>query len=346
MRRIAVFNTAFLGDAVLTLPLIQTLRLRYPEAAIDFYVRGGLEKLFTPHPALASVFGYDKRGRQKGAAGFASLARNIAARRYDVWISAHASLRSGLLALASRARRRIGYAKPSLNALLYTDRVDRHFCELEEIERLLQLVTPLGAGPVSNWPELALGKDEESAASRFFSALQGPVLGVHPGSVWATKRWPAASFAHVARKALEAGAHVLLFAGKGEGDIARQVKGMACDGLSSALSARLHDLSGGLSLPLLAAYIDRLSCYLTNDSGPMHIAWCRGVPVTALFGPTVRSLGFFPRGAHATVFETDIACRPCGLHGPSVCPLGHHQCMTAISPERVWDDVRAKLAAM
>jgi heptosyltransferase-2 len=168
-------------------------------------------------------------------------------------------------------------------------------------------------------------------------------LGVHPGSAWSTKRWTADAFAYVAGAALRAGATVLLFGGPGEENIVRQVKSLALFGQSDAASARLRDCSGSLPLPLLAAYIARLSCYLTNDSGPMHIAWSKRVPVTAIFGPTVKELGFFPRGAKSTVFEANVECRPCGLHGHSVCPLGHHHCMTKIAPEAVWQDVRAKL---
>jgi heptosyltransferase-2 len=343
MRRIGVLNTAFLGDAVLTLPLLQSLRLRYPSADLDFYVRGGLKKLFRPHPDITEVFEYDKRDGQKGIAGFLALRRDIAARRYDLWISAHASMRSGLLALASGAPVRIGYSKPFLNVLYYNRCTERRFTELDEIERLLELLRPLGPGPLSDWPELALGVEEQRAAGHFFAPLQGPVLGVHPGSVWGTKRWPAEAFAYVAGRALQAGATVLLFGGPGEEDIVRQVKTLIAAGQSGAATTRLHDCSGSLTLPLLAAYIARLSCYLTNDSGPMHIAWSRRVPVTAVFGPTVRSLGFFPRGISSTVLEADVECRPCGLHGPSVCPLGHHHCMTRVEPEAVWQDVRAKL---
>ena len=347
MHRIAVWNTAFLGDAVLTLPLLQSLRMRYPAARLDFYVRGGLQALFKAHPDIDNVYGFDKRGEQHGVSGMLDMGRQLSRCRYDLWISAHSSFRSGFLTLASRAAVRIGYHRSVLSRLYYTHLVERRFSELEEIERLLELLRPLGPGAVSDSPALALGEKEQASASAFFSELQvrsdGPVLGLHPGSVWATKRWPEEAFAHVGRKALDAGANVLLFAGPGEEVIAQNVRMRILGGVEKSRSAFLHDLSGKLSLPLLAAYIARLSCYLTNDSGPMHLAWVQGVPVTAIFGPTVRSLGFFPRGKNSTVFETNLACRPCGLHGPATCPLGHHQCMTRIDPEAVWQDARSKL---
>ena len=341
MRRIAVWNTAFLGDAVLTLPLVQSLCLRYPGAAVDFYVRKGLESLFEPHPALSAVYGFDKRGRQKGPAGLWTMCRGIAGRSYDLWLSAHTSPRSGLAALASRAPLRIGYAKGSLSRFFYTRVVDRRFGERDEIERLLLLLDPLGPGPVCDWPELALAPEAKAEADAFFDPLCGPVLGLHPGSVWATKRWPAEYFAETGIRAAAKGAQVALFAGPGEEDIAARVREhMLAGGVDPA---QLHDLSGRLSLPVLAAFLGRLSCYLTNDSGPMHLAWAQRTPVTAMFGPTVREHGFYPRGDGATVFEVPEPCRPCGLHGHAACPLGHHRCMTAITPDLVWPDVARKL---
>ena len=338
--RIALWNTAFLGDAVLTLPLLQSLRLSRPEARIDLYVRNGLQDLFLPHPAVDEVFAVVKKS---SVAAMLLQTKEAASRKYDLWISAHSSPRSGLIALSSRAPVRIGYSRPPINRLFYTHRVNRRFHELDEIERLFELLKPLDAIQLSTWPEMHLCREEEERAAAFFHSLEGPVLGLHPGSVWPTKRWPASYFAEIARRAAEEGAHVLFFAGPGEEAIASEALACVHEALPPQKRRLLHDLSGRLSLPLLAAYLKRLSCYVTNDSGPMHLAWAQRTPVTALFGPTVRKLGFFPRGDSSTVFETDLACRPCGLHGPQKCPLGHHHCMTQLLPDTVWPDVRAKL---
>lgn len=342
MTRIAVWNTAFLGDAVLTLPLLQSLRLSRPEARIDFYPRGGLESLFLAHPDIDAVYPVDKKA--DALPSLLRMRREAASRCYDLWISAHTSPRSGLIASASRAPVRIGYASPFYSRLFYTHVVDRRFKELDEVERLLELLTPLDNIRLSTWPEIALCRDDAHKAEAFFQTLHGPALGLHPGSVWPTKRWPAAYFADIGIRAATAGADVLLFAGPGEEGIAQEVFQAINASIPPEKRRRLHDLSGRLPLPLLAAYLKRLSCYLTNDSGPMHLAWAQKTPVTAIFGPTVKRLGFFPRGESSTVFENNaLDCRPCGLHGPKQCPKGHHHCMTRLLPETVWPDVRIKL---
>ena len=85
--RIAVWNTAFLGDSVLTLPLIRVLKAAYPDAEIDFYVRGGLASLYEAQPELARVFNCDKRGKEKGLAAMLRQGREIRERGYaDKWI--------------------------------------------------------------------------------------------------------------------------------------------------------------------------------------------------------------------------------------------------------------------
>ena len=75
----------------------------------------------------------------------------------------------------------------------------------------------------------------------------------------------------------------------------------------------------------------------------MHLAWSQDVPLVALFGPTVKQLGFFPRGKNSTVAEIDLDCRPCGLHGPRKCPKDHFRCMRTLTPDMVWEKLSAKL---
>jgi heptosyltransferase-2 len=342
-RKIGIWQTAFLGDAVLTLPMIQALTARYPGAETHLYVRDGLQPLFAAQPELAGVHGFAKRGAQKSMLSALGLGRRIGRQGFDLWISAHASLRSASVAAATGIARRIGYNRPWFNRLAYTDVVDRRFDELEEVERLMALLGPLGIGGPAPQARLVLSGEAVAAADAFWRERcgQGPVLGIHPGSTWPTKCWPVEYFGRVAAMAAAEGARVLVFGGPGEEAVAAQVVAGAV--AHGAAPDALIDLAGQLSLPRLAAWIDRLDAYLTNDSGPMHLAWVQETPLVALFGPTVRSLGFFPRGEGATVMEVPLSCRPCGLHGPRRCPLGHHDCMRTLTPDMVWKALAPKL---
>ncbi|MBI3288128.1 MAG: glycosyltransferase family 9 protein [Elusimicrobia bacterium] len=100
------------------------------------------------------------------------------------------------------------------------------------------------------------------------------------------------------------------------------------------------DLIGRTDLEELKSLMGRLELFVTNDSGPMHLAAASGVPVVAIFGATTRELGFFPYGPGHRVVEADLACRPCGLHGARECPAGHFLCMRLVTVDQVHEACR------
>ncbi|MFW5500351.1 MULTISPECIES: lipopolysaccharide heptosyltransferase II [unclassified Maridesulfovibrio] len=340
-KKIALWQTAFLGDAVLTLPFIKALALRFPDAEIHLFVRKGVEPLFEGQPELAGVYGFDKRGSQKGMGAARSFGSELGKQSFDLWISAHTSMRSAVVSMSTGIKDRIGYDAPWYNRFVYSKTVKRRFDELAEVERLLALGEPLGISGAAPDVMLELPAAKISEAEEFFRGLgDGPVIGVHPGSTWETKKWPEQNFARVIDKCIREGFKVILFGGPDEKELCQSV-------LAQVEQAdKVVDLSGKLNLQQLAAHIRQLDVYLTNDSGPMHIAWIQKVPVVAMFGPTVRRFGFSPRGADSTVLESpdDLKCRPCGLHGGKSCPEKHHKCMTDITAEMVWDEISRKVA--
>jgi heptosyltransferase-2 len=344
-RTIGVWQTAYLGDSVLTLPLLQALAEAYPAARIHFFVRRGLSGLYAGLPYLAGVHEFDKRGAQGGLSGAWLYGKTLRPMDFDLWISSHRSLRSALVAKAVGAPVRIGYSTPWFNRLAYTKVIDRRFGQAHEIERLNRLLIPLGITAGDNWPRFTPPAKAMEDAARFWrehglddQAMH--VIGLHPGSVWPTKRWPATHYASLLDLAVEHGLRVIVFAGPGEESVAAQVMAEARHGTDKAVI----NLSGKLNLPALAAYLARLSVYVSNDSGPMHLAWAQHVPIVALFGPTVERFGFYPMGSRSRVLEVDLDCRPCGLHGHQQCPKDHHECMVRITPEQAWQAVRQVLA--
>ena len=339
-KKIALWQTAFLGDAVLTLPLIKAVSMRFPGAEIHFFVRKGLEPLFEAQRELAAVHGFAKRGSQKGFSAAFSLGRKLGGQGFDLWISAHTSIRSAVVSRATGVVDRIGYDSPWFNRFVYSCTVKRRFDEQEEIERLISLGAPLGINGPAPDPRLDLPAKVRAEAEIFFKQFSdSPVIGLHPGSVWETKRWPAQNFAQIVRNSLDSGCKVILFGGPEEVELCSSILEL------SGRGKEVVNLSGKLGLQDLAARIKKLNVYLTNDSGPMHLAWVQDVPLVALFGPTVRGFGFFPRGSHSKVLESseNLKCRPCSLHGGMVCPEGHHKCMTGISVERVWTEILKKV---
>lgn len=346
--KIGVWQTAFLGDALLTLPLLRTLRATYPDAELHYYVRKGFGPLFAAHADLTAVHEFDKRGTQRSIFAAYQLGRQLASQHFDLWVGTHRSVRSSVVALASQIPMRIGYNRPAHTRAAYTHTVSRRFGHAHEIERLLGLLEPLGIPQTDYVYDAALTFADQPTrtASEWLTTTRAthpgkPVIGLHPGSAWPTKRWPAHHVATLATQLLDAGCVVALFAGPAEKNIAKAISTQVC---AHGTPKRYHDLSGTLDLPTLGAVLGGLDAYVGNDSGPTHIAWMQHTPTVALFGPTDTSLGFCPRGPCSRILQLPMECSPCGLHGAKRCPKGHHNCMEELTPHTVRDAVQKLLA--
>jgi lipopolysaccharide heptosyltransferase II len=333
MKRLLVWQTAFLGDVILTTPLLAALQQLYPDVALDTVTLPGPAMLMQDLPFVSRAYGYDKHGSERGPLGLWQLARQLKANDYDAVLCPHPSLRSSAALWLSGIPRRIGFEQAT-GAFLHTYRVERD-TRLHEVERVLSLLVAMGEDPRHFIGPLQLEVNKESAASVaeiFKSNKVGKsdvLFGINPGSVWGTKRWLPERFAELADLAAEQfGLLPVLVGGPDDVEIASLVEKKA--------SCRLINLAGRTDLRQLVAVINRCRLFLTNDSGPMHIAVARKIPTVAIFGATDSSLGYFPYDPKAVVVETELECRPCSHHGPKTCPLGHFRCMRDITTEQVY----------
>ncbi|MCI0496173.1 glycosyltransferase family 9 protein, partial [candidate division KSB1 bacterium] len=102
-------------------------------------------------------------------------------------------------------------------------------------------------------------------------------------------------------------------------------------------------VAGYLSILESAALIQKLDLMVTNDSAPLHIANAVKTDVLAIFGPTVRRFGCYPYRDRDRLLEIDLYCRPCARHGGKRCPEGHFRCMKEITPQIVYDSIKAMI---
>ncbi|MBI5211711.1 MAG: hypothetical protein HY927_17210 [Elusimicrobia bacterium] len=337
--RILVIQTAFLGDCLLTLPLLRELRALVPGARVSVMTTERTECVFAGSSWVDEIIVDRKRSEHSGLPGALRLSRLLRSRGFDCAVIPHRSFRSALVALLARIPERIGFSS-SAGSLLLTRRVPFAW-SMHDLERNMALLLPFKAGlrlrpDESVYIEPAAAGPSE-AERRLADAGVGPrsrLVAVHAGSAWPTKRWFEARFLELCRR-LEADGHRVALVG---GPTDRE------------LCARLASQSGGVdlsgtTLADLKALMARLSLFVTNDSGPMHIATASGVRVLAVFGPTTRELGFFPYGPGHRVVEAPLACRPCALHGGKACPEGHFLCMRLITVDMVHRAAKEMLGA-
>ncbi len=332
--RILVVQSGFLGDVVLTTPLLAALRRRLPTAEITMLVTPAAEPLVAHHPALDHVLVDDKRGTGRGLAGLWRLAARLRGRRFTMALAAHKSVRTALALRAARIPRRIGFAQAP-GASFYSERVARP-AACHDRDRLLELLRPLGAcaGDEPSAPWVALDAATRARAATLLAPLvdaRRPLAALCPGAAWRTKRWPAEAFGTLVRDLERDGFACVLLGSQDERAITAQVR--------AAAGGCGLDLAGATDIAVMAAVLARASVVVTNDSAPMHVASALGVPQVAVFCATVPAQGYGPLGARATVVEKDLACRPCGRHGGRRCPRGTDDCMTLVEV----GDVRAAL---
>ena len=314
-----VIQTAFLGDVILTIPLL--VRLAERHGPVDVLTTPAAAPLIETHPAVRAVIRYDKAKADRGLRGFRTLAAALRGRKYDRAYLPHRSWRTALLAMAARIHERTGFGD-SPAALSYTSRITRP-AGVHESVRLLALA---GDGTEAHpRPTLALPEADRAAAEAWMNTrgIAQPFIALAPGSIWGTKRWPGfpALAATLPDRVVVVGAPDDRALG---------------EAIVAAAPGRAWNAAGDLSLRQSAALIERARVLVTNDSAPLHLASGVGTRIVALFGPTVPAFGFGPVGDNDRIVEVEgLPCRPCSRHGPQVCPLGHHRCMQELSVERV-----------
>ena len=320
-----VIQTSFLGDTVLTTPLLAQLANRGP---VDVVTTPASAALLANHPAVRTIIPFDKRGSERGIRGVLRLARRLRRAQYDLALLAQGSWRSAALAFLARIPERVGFDS-SAGKLLYTTRVP-YRDDLHHAARLLMLGRPNGREPTPEEmrPSLAPGEAERAEVDALLSrsGVDGRerLVGIAPGSVWGTKRWP--YYPQLAQLLAPHG-RVVVLGSSNDSPLADAV---------TAAEPSAIDATGGLSLLASAELIGRCGVVVTNDSAPLHLASAMGTPTVAIFGPTVPDFGFGPLAPRASVVGEDtLPCRPCDRHGPQHCPLGHHRCMRDLPPDLV-----------
>lgn len=327
--RILIIHTAFIGDIVLSTPLVRKLKDIYPESEITYVTTPAGTAILKNNPAINEIIVYDKRGMHKGIKGILELSKRLRSKNFNLVITPHRYLRSSLISWLTRAPERIGYDSAA-GSFLFTKKVS-HEKGKHEVEKLLSFTGKKGSKryEIELYPSEA---DEKKIADlieeKGFAGKK--IVAVAIGSKWFTKKWPLEYFNEVIKKLGERkDLGIILVGGKEESF------------LNAEITENTLDLRGKTTLLELAAVLERSDVVVTNDSSPIHIASAfRKTHIIAIFGPTVKEFGFFPWSENSEVLEVkDLECRPCSLHGGDKCPKAHFKCMLDIKPELVLERV-------
>jgi heptosyltransferase I len=355
-RKILLIKLSAVGDVVHTIPVLNKLRARYPNAQIDWVVTPTIGEFLSHHPALNNVIDFERDTSAPpwawpALSSYARLAMTLRQTGYDLAIDLHCQSRSAFLAFMSGARVRIGFDKerPDVWAnsrqvtddfrkhawqgaregawLFYTHHIPLPTMDVHVIDHYQSIGKLLG---FADGPTDFTLRIPQSAQTRVDALLRErgiggkkPVIIAARGN-WETKRWPDEKSAAVARHFLARGEPVVLVGAPRERDVGAAI---------ARLAPGVVDLTGETSLSELAALVGRAAICIAHDSGPMHLAVALGRPVVALFGPS-DPVWAGPYHREDAAVQSDLPCSPCYLRRLKSCTHSH-ACMSELSAQAV-----------
>ena len=337
MNKILVIQTAFIGDAILTLPMIQKLKEIFNNVELHVLCIPSTKEIFSASPYVDKVIVYDKRRKDKNFISLMKLISRIRSEKYSRIYSPHRSFRTSLIVRFSGIKLTFGFDSSSFkNAYHYLIKYDpaKH-----EIQRNLDLIGY--SYDSESWkikPELNFSGAKVTPLDKIFVnySSKAKYIVVAPGSVWNTKKYPAEYYLSIIKYLVSKKYFVLLIGGE-------QDK-VLCGNIESEFRENVKSVAGKFSLIESVALLKNAEMLISNDSAPTHLGICADIPVLTIYCSTVPDFGFYPYSAASSYISyNDLTCKPCGIHGHKKCPVGTFECAYKLKPEIVISKIEEML---
>ncbi len=332
-RRILITRTDRLGDVLLSTPVIKNLRDNFPGAYIAMMVQESLIDLLRGNPYLDEVIALDKRGKHKGLINMVRLARELKRKNFDLALILHPALRMHLVLFFSGIKKRIGYDRKwgCLNSHILKH--TKQFGQKHESEYALEFLKELGVTNFDKSLFMPVYNDSDRWVDNLFAERKinsGKIVTVHSQASCPSKVWPKDYFYSLVDNIANNYKTSIIYIGEKSDQEIKDSDGRI-------------NLTGKTSISQLASILKRSSVFISNDSGPVHMAVALGVPVISIFGRKQPGLGpnrWGPLGEKSVFIQKDVGCQVCLAHD---CKRGF-ECLKAIKPQEVFDYVEKFLA--
>ncbi|SLM28745.1 Lipopolysaccharide heptosyltransferase II [Desulfamplus magnetovallimortis] len=343
--KILIRAANWVGDAIMTTPVIRAIRKHYPSAHISLLAKPWVIPVFEHNPHVDEIIVYENDGRHKKGWGTICLARDLRKYRFDIAILMQNAFEAALITFLAGIPVRIGYNTDGRTLLLNPSiKMDKKLKKGHLIDYYRGILKGASIADNGGYQELFVTDNERAKAKRFLEdngiadyagtgRAEQPVIGLNPGATGGTaKRWFPQRYAELARKLSDCfNVKILLFGGPGDealGDFINSCSGNVC-----------INLAGHTSLRDAFALIEKCSLFITNDSGLMHVAAALHTPQIAIIGST-DPVATSPASYNSRMLRVQVPCSPCLKPH---CPVDH-ACMDKISVDMVMDAAMAKMA--
>lgn len=303
--RILIELPTWLGDAVMTTPAIENLIDFYNDVSLTFIGSSVSTTVLKNHPNAVEVIILDKKYLQ-----IFKTARDL--EKFDLFLSFRASFRSKIFKFLVPSKKKYQFNGNKFN-------------KGHQVQKYNNFIND-SIGREYNPKDLKLHQKQNK------NTHLKKLLGINPGgSYGSSKRWYPEEFAKVAIS-LSSEYDIIIFGGKGEIDIASHIEKL----LILEKITNYHNLVGKTSIETLVNKISLLDLFITNDSGPMHIAAAFKIPTISIFGPTRFQETSQWMNKKSKIISKDLDCQPCMKRE---CPLEHHNCMKMIKANEILEAV-------
>jgi heptosyltransferase II len=336
-KNVLVRGVNWIGDGVMTLPALKALRKALPDTKITLLVKPWVSPVFEKNPHIDEIIPYGDA--HKGIIGKSRLAWMLRKKKFCSAILLQNAFDAALVTFLAGIKKRVGYNRDGRGFLLTSAiPVPQNKDSVHQIYYYLNLLGQAGIKAEYTSPYIYIGTDERFIARETLKNLRKPVLGINPGATYGpAKRWFPERFAEVINWFIsDTGGSAVIFGSASETPIADEIIKKVIPEFRATYS--LLSLAGKTSLRELISLIAECDVFVTNDSGPLHIAYAARTPLVAIFGSTDPSLTGPPYGGNgAVIIKPDLSCSPCFER---TCRHNELRCMYAITSDEVYYGIK------
>jgi len=319
--KILIIQTGFLGDIILSTPVIRGVKDLYPDSEIYFLTTPAGRLLIENDPLVNEVIVYDKRGNERGLKGIFKTAKRINNLKFDRVYSLHKSFRTSLMLFLTDINHKTGFKKAKLS-FIYNVRETRNIEDHDAIRNLSILSSETDISLLKQDLRL-FPPDEKEVNPELKSLKNSDYILLSPGSAWKTKMWHSKGYNETAKYFENKGYFVVVTGSEQEREVCKKV----CENTNA------FNFCGKLNLLELKFAVFNARIIICNDSMALHVASALKTPCAAVFCSTIPEFGYGPWKNKSIVVEKNLTCRPCGRHGHKKCPLNTEECMKIPSAE-------------
>jgi len=336
-QKILFIQTAFPGDAILTLPALQMIKQSNPDCLIDVLCIPGTKEIFSASESVDNVIVLDKRGKHKSVFKTYKLSNELSENRYTRVYSAHRSFRTALIVLNLQVRESFGFDNSSLMHV-YKHIVPYHLNK-HEVQRNLDLVGYEYDN--DSWkiiPKINTTTETKEKVKEFIlnNELDKGFIAVAPASIWNTKMYPAESYIKVINHLIETGNKIVLIGSKDEAEYLQTI--------SDKCKKDVINASGLFSIVESIELLKNAKLLICNDSAPTHMGMAARVKTLTIYCSTIPGFGFYPYSENSDYLSyDDLYCKPCGIHGYKKCPIKTFDCGNKLSPDLIINKIEEML---